>query len=69
MNKPLALEMTHLSTQIMLGNMEGGSFNRDFEGKVKYYGMCRRKLWRRLSRVSICRGPLRNQEGSIYREL
>jgi hypothetical protein len=48
-NKPLALEIKYLSTGTMLGNMEGGSFTRDFEGKVNYYGMCRRKLCRRVS--------------------
>jgi hypothetical protein len=69
MNKPFALEMTQLSTQTMLGNMEGVSFTREIEGKVNYKGMCKRKLWRWVSRVSICRGPLRNQEGSIYQEL
>jgi hypothetical protein len=34
MNKPLALEIKYLSTGIMLGIMEGGSFTKDFEGKV-----------------------------------
>ena len=33
MNKPLALEMKHVSIGILLGNMEGGSFTGDFEGK------------------------------------
>jgi hypothetical protein len=31
-----------------LGNKEGGSFTWDFEGKVNYFGMCRRKLWRQV---------------------
>jgi hypothetical protein len=29
--------------------MEGGSFIRDFEGKMSYQGMCRRRLWKRVS--------------------
>jgi len=35
MDKPLALETEHLSTGTLLGNMEGDSFTRDFEGKVE----------------------------------
>jgi hypothetical protein len=32
----------------LLGNIEGrgGSFTRDFKGKVSYQGMCRRRLWK-----------------------
>jgi len=36
MNEPLALEMKNVSIGTLLGNMEGGSFTGDFEGKVKY---------------------------------
>jgi hypothetical protein len=36
MDKPLALEMEHLSIETLLGKMEWGSFTRDFEGKVNY---------------------------------
>jgi len=34
MDKPLALEMEHLSIGTLLGDMEGDSFTEDFEGKA-----------------------------------
>jgi hypothetical protein len=34
MNKPLSLEMKLLSPYGPLENMEGGSFTRDYEGKL-----------------------------------
>jgi len=36
MKKPLALETKHVSIGTLLGNMEGGSFSGDFEGKENY---------------------------------
>ena len=38
-----------LSVGTLLGNMEGGSFTGNFEGKVNYWGKCRRKLWKQVS--------------------
>jgi hypothetical protein len=36
MNKPLALETKLVSIGTLLGNMDGGLFTGDFEGKVNY---------------------------------
>jgi hypothetical protein len=49
LNWALALETKHVSTGTLLVNMMGGSFTGDFEGKVNYQGMCKRKLWRWVS--------------------
>jgi hypothetical protein len=49
MNKPLALEMEHLSVGTLLGNMVGGYFTGDFEGQVNFQGMCRIRLWKWVS--------------------
>ena len=41
----------------LLGNMEGGSFTEHFEGKVNYYGKCRRKLRKQVFlSVGVCWG-------------
>jgi len=51
MIKPSALEMEHLSLYGDLGEHEGGGgyLTGDFEEKVSYQGMCRRRLWKWVS--------------------
>jgi len=49
MNKPLALEMEHLFPKVPCWvNVRRGYLTGDFEGRVSYLGICRRRLWKRV---------------------
>ena len=65
MNKPLVLAMEHLLHRDPVeGTWRGGYLTGDFERKVSYQGMCRRRLWKNLS-LSMG-APLGNLEGGVH---